>query len=84
MMAKGFHMTAGEDEMRRMRLIDTSPFSDFGWGPFATAFWNTGWRCWCFGGWIIPVAAWANGERIVGATSALALAMAIVVIRRPD
>jgi hypothetical protein len=63
-------------------IESTSPFDEFNWGPFWAAFLNTSWRCWCFGGWIIPVAAWANGEIIVGATSAFALAMAIVVIRR--
>ena len=65
-----------------MRLIDTSPFNDFGWGPFWTAFWNTLWRCWCFAGWIIPAAAWANGSRTGAAASALALVVAILVIRR--
>jgi len=65
-----------------MRLIDTSPFSDFGWGPFWTAFWNTLWRFWCFAGWIIPVGAWVNGARAGAVASATAMVTAILVIRR--
>lgn len=65
-----------------MPLIDPSPFSDFGWGPFWTAFWNTKWQIWAATGWAVPLATWYGGAPQAALTMILLYAAMVLLVRR--
>jgi len=65
-----------------MPLIDPAPFSDFGWGPFWTAFWNTKWRIWAATGWAVPLAALYGGSPRTALAMTLTYLAMLLIVRR--
>ncbi|NBW22528.1 MAG: hypothetical protein EBR82_82740 [Caulobacteraceae bacterium] len=67
-----------------MPLIDPAPFSNLGWGPFWTAFWNTKWRIWAATGWAVPLVVLQGGSPRTALTMILVYFAMILLVRRVE